>query len=85
MFRAIDALLLSENDLSRLTALSLDLGINFGHYDFMRDKRGELVFLELNTTGQSMAIDPDGKLGLIDSVVRSINEISHRHRSRVNV
>ena len=71
---------LDEDQELKMLALSKDLGVNFGRYDFMSGKDNSLVFLELNATGQWMFLDPQNELGIIDSVVNAINHISTKHR-----
>jgi len=61
---------LESDQEANLLGLSSDLGIEFGRYDFMIDKAsGELVFLELNATGQWVFLDIENKYGLLSHVV----------------
>lgn len=57
-------------DEDRIRALSEDLNVEFGRYDFLTiGDTDRLVFLELNASGQWMFLDPDRKYGLLECVV----------------
>lgn len=61
---------LHSEDERRLQALSDDLNIEFGRYDFLTSGRSDqLVFLELNANGQWLFLDPESKHGLLECVV----------------
>lgn len=56
---------------SNLKALSSDLGIDFGRYDFMTiGDTDELAFLEFNANGQWVFLDPFNKHGLLSAVTK---------------
>ena len=74
---------LDDSELSRLRALSADLSVSFGRYDFMRQQDGSLVFLELNATGQWMFLDHENKLGVVNSVVTSIRNVSRAREATI--
>lgn len=62
---------LDESDVDRLNALSNQLKIEIGRYDFMIDRNtGSLVFLEFNATGQWVFLDYKNVHGLVESVAR---------------
>lgn len=57
-------------DEERVRALSHDLNVEFGRYDFLTfGDTDRLVFLELNANGQWMFLDPERKYGLLECVV----------------
>lgn len=61
---------LNCSDEDCIKALSDDLHIEFGRYDFLTvGDRNTLVFLELNAGGQWMFLDPSRKYGLLNCVV----------------
>lgn len=60
---------ISQKDKESILALSNDLSINFGRYDFMIDENGNLQFLELNANGQWVFLDLSNEYGLLDCVV----------------
>ena len=61
---------LNDSDQNCIRALSDDLHIEFGRYDFLTiGDTDRLVFLELNAGGQWMFLDPGRKYGLLECVV----------------
>ena len=52
-----------------LRLLNSDLGIEWGRYDFMLTKNGDIKFLEFNANGQWVFLDFHEKYGLLDCVV----------------
>jgi len=60
---------ISASTESSLIGLSQKLNIEFGRYDFMLDKDGTLIFLELNANGQWVFLDVEDKYFLLDTVV----------------
>ena len=54
---------------SSIKALSADLGLEFGRYDFMSTSSDELLFLEVNANGQWVFLDIGDDYGLLDCVV----------------
>lgn len=61
---------LTKDQLNNLKKLSTDLNIEFGRYDFMTEgSTNELIFLELNATGQWMFLDIHNEYGLLETVV----------------
>jgi hypothetical protein len=52
-----------------LLLLNVDLGIEWGRYDFMLTTAGEIKFLEFNANGQWVFLDFNEKYGLLDCVV----------------
>lgn len=53
-----------------LLLLNADLGIEWGRYDFMLTKAGEIKFLEFNANGQWVFLDYSGEEGLVNSVAQ---------------
>lgn len=60
---------LSDEQENKLLSLSKELSVNWGRYDFMINKAGQLVFLEFNANGQWVFLDYDEEYGLLDAVV----------------
>jgi hypothetical protein len=57
-------------DEDRIRALSDDLKVEIGRYDFLTIEDTEkLIFLEMNAAGQWVFLDPGGKYGLLECVV----------------
>lgn len=58
-----------------ILSLSMELGVQFGRYDFMSigDTEG-LVFLEFNANGQWVFLDYHNKYGLLDCFIDWLNE-----------
>lgn len=65
---------LSPDDYSSLIKLSNDMNVEFGRYDFMRDKSNNLVFLEFNATGQWVFLDIHNRYGLLDHVAKWLKD-----------
>lgn len=65
---------LIESDTSKLLALSNQLKIDFGRYDFMLcSKTNELIFLEYNANGQWVFLDYHNQYGLLNQVVKYLS------------
>jgi hypothetical protein len=61
---------LSSDDEVNIFSLAADLDIEFGRFDFMTEgSSNELVFLEMNATGQWVFLDIKEKYGILDHVV----------------
>jgi hypothetical protein len=59
---------LTSAQASNLRSLSQDLGVEWGRYDLMLKRSGELIFLEFNANGQWVFLDYHEKYGLMDAV-----------------
>lgn len=62
---------LSEENSKHLLSLASELGVDFGRFDFMSDRKSleSLFFLELNAAGQWVFLDIADRYGLVDAVV----------------
>jgi hypothetical protein len=61
---------LAENINNKIVALSRDLNVSFGRYDFLLERKtDDLVFLELNAHGQWVFLDYFEEHGLLDCVI----------------
>lgn len=62
---------ISTTDRKNLFALSSELKIDFGRYDFMLcSETNKLIFLEYNANGQWVFLDYHNQYGLLDQVVK---------------
>ncbi len=61
---------ISKKDESNIFKLADELNIEFGRFDFMANKKNELIFLEVNATGQWVFLDIHNKYGLMDQVIK---------------
>jgi D-alanine-D-alanine ligase-like ATP-grasp enzyme len=60
---------LSAGNTDRLLRLSVEIGVEWGRYDFMINESDELVFLEFNANGQFVFLDYWDKFGIMDAVI----------------
>jgi hypothetical protein len=60
---------LQQHHYDSLTNLCSDLQVEWGRFDFMKDKKGELIFLEYNANGQFVFLDYHNKHGIMDAVI----------------
>lgn len=61
---------LSKEIEGKIVALSRDIAVSFGRFDFLIEKKsGELIFLEVNAHGQWVFLDPFEEHGLLECVV----------------
>jgi hypothetical protein len=61
---------MTTKQLGNLKALSHELGLDFGRYDFMLSREdNKLIFLEVNASGQWAFLDIENKYGLQQAVV----------------
>lgn len=61
---------ISKKNETNILKLANELNIDFGRFDFMLDtETSELIFLEINATGQWVFLDIHNKYGLLDQVI----------------
>ena len=61
---------ISKEDESNIFKLANELNIEFGRFDFMSNMNNELIFLEVNATGQWVFLDIHDRYGLMDQVIK---------------
>lgn len=69
---------LEEEDLDKIDQFMQATGYSFGRFDFLRDKQGQLHFLELNPNGMWAWMDLDYKLGIFEAVAEELLRCYHK-------
>ena len=67
---------MTKKQVENLLDLASDLNVEFGRFDFMtQEKSNNLVFLELNASGQWVFLDIHNKYGLLDCFIDWLKDI----------